>query len=57
MEGILYQGFTREQDYSDVCGYAAEFGYILWQSDAQRLVVLSVDGHEHIRTWLKSLKK
>jgi hypothetical protein len=53
IEGVLYQEFTREKDYLDVCEYAANFGYVLWKLDKQRLVVLSLEGHDCIRAWLK----
>ncbi|KAI8901971.1 transcription factor Tfb2-domain-containing protein [Globomyces pollinis-pini] len=53
LKGTLYQGFNREQDYRDVFKYASDFGYVLWHSDEKRLLILSMDGHEHVRSWLK----
>jgi hypothetical protein len=50
----LYQDFTREKDFLDVLNYADDFGYVLWKSEQQKRLVLTVDGHEHVRSWLMS---
>ena len=57
IQGTLYQGFNREQDYQDVLKYANDFGYVLWKSDYKRIIVLSMDGHEHVRSWLKDMAR
>jgi transcription initiation factor TFIIH subunit 4 len=55
--GVLYQDFPRDQDYREVLNQAEDFGYVLWKSDAQKRLVLSADGHEHVRNWLKEKQK
>jgi transcription initiation factor TFIIH subunit 4 len=51
--GVLYQGFVREKDYQDIFDYADVLGFVLWHSVKQRLLVLSGEGHEVVRAWLK----
>nr|KAJ3422193.1 RNA polymerase II transcription factor B 52 kDa subunit [Polyrhizophydium stewartii] len=50
--GYLYQMFSREQDYRDILKQATDFGYELWHSDAKRLIVVSNEGHEHIKAFV-----
>lgn len=54
--GTLFQGF-REQEYKEVLEYASDFGYVLWKSDLKKTLVLTSDGHDNVRSWLKEKSK
>ncbi|KAK5672436.1 RNA polymerase II transcription factor B 52 kDa subunit [Batrachochytrium dendrobatidis] len=49
--GHLYQMFSGEQEYREILKYATDLGYELWHSDSKRLVVVSAEGHEHIKVF------
>ncbi|KAH6565356.1 hypothetical protein BASA50_005389 [Batrachochytrium salamandrivorans] len=49
--GHLYQMFSGDQEYREILKYATDFGYELWHSDAKRLVIVSAQGHEHIKVF------
>ncbi|KAJ3317025.1 RNA polymerase II transcription factor B 52 kDa subunit [Boothiomyces sp. JEL0866] len=54
-KGVLYKDFSREQEYQEVLQYADTFGYVLWHSNSEKLIVLTPDGHTNVRNWLKEM--
>ncbi|KAI8919720.1 transcription factor Tfb2-domain-containing protein [Entophlyctis helioformis] len=51
---VLYQQFARDQEYRDVLKHATDYGFLLWNSEKKRMLVVSAEGHEHIKSMLKS---
>jgi hypothetical protein len=51
--GYLYEDFLRQEDYQEILKFAKDFGYVLWHSDIQRRLVVSEEGHEHVKTYIK----
>ena len=55
-KGYLYQMFSRDEEYEQIKKYAADFGYLIWENDKKRMLFVSRDGHEHIKTFIKQQK-
>jgi Transcription factor Tfb2 (p52) C-terminal domain len=51
--GTLYLDIGPTQ-FKDIIQYASDFGYVLWSSEPKKMIVLSSQGHEHVRNWLKN---
>lgn len=53
-EGSLYLSFGREQDYREALNYASTLDYVIWNSNEKKMFVLTTEGHEYVRAWIKS---
>lgn len=51
--GYMYESFLRQEDYAQVLKYATDFGYVLWESSARRMIMISDEGHEHVKNYIK----
>jgi hypothetical protein len=43
----------RQEDYQEILKFAKDFGYVLWSSDIKRRLVVSEEGHEHVKSYIK----
>ena len=55
--GVIYDMFKRDQDYYSILKNAVDFGYELWHSDKQKMIVVSVEGHEQTRAFLAEMQQ
>ena len=53
IRGFLYEQFLQQEDYNEILKFAYHYGYVIWKSDAKRLLVVSEDGHEHVKSYMK----
>jgi transcription initiation factor TFIIH subunit 4 len=51
--GYLYENFLRQDDYEEVLKYARGLNYVLWNYDLKRLLVISEEGHDHVKAFVK----
>jgi transcription initiation factor TFIIH subunit 4 len=51
--GFLYEQFLRQEDYNEVLKFAYDYGYVVWKSDSKRLLVVSEDGHENVKSFMR----
>ena len=51
--GFLYQQFLRQEDYNDVVKYAKDVGCLVWSMDKKRMLVVTLEGHEQVRLFVK----
>ena len=56
-EGYLYQQFLSEKEYDAALGEAKEINALLYAKPASRLLIISPDGHEHMKQFIKSIKQ
>ncbi|VDN52714.1 unnamed protein product [Dracunculus medinensis] len=52
----IYSTFESENEYADVREFAKNEGILLWNDDLQRLLVVTEEGHDRVKTWWKAKK-
>eukprot|EP00842_Homolaphlyctis_polyrhiza_P001942 jgi/Hompol1/2749/HPOL_000638-RA len=50
---FLYKSFQNEQEYKDTLRHATEFGFALWYSDKKRMIAVSAEGHEPLKSFFQ----
>ena len=55
-DGYLYQQFLSEREYEAALHEAKNINALLYAKPSNRLLIVSPEGHEHMRQFLKSLK-
>ncbi|KAI9002328.1 transcription factor Tfb2-domain-containing protein [Gaertneriomyces semiglobifer] len=53
--GHLYSDFPDSGQFRNVVEYAEPFGYVLWKSVKKRLLVVSEEGHEAVKSYLRRI--
>uniref|UniRef100_A0A1I7VVX7 General transcription factor IIH subunit 4 n=1 Tax=Loa loa TaxID=7209 RepID=A0A1I7VVX7_LOALO len=49
----VYSSFESEKEYFGLKGYVSSQGILLWCDDVQRLMVITEEGHESVKSWWK----
>ncbi|KAL3982178.1 Transcription factor Tfb2 family protein [Acanthocheilonema viteae] len=49
----VYSSFESEKEYYGLKGYVDSQGILLWSDDAQKLLVITEEGHESVKAWWK----
>lgn len=55
-DGSLYQQFLSEREYDCALNEAKAINALLYAKPSSRLLIVSADGHEHMKQFLKSIK-
>lgn len=55
-EGYLYQQFLSEREYDAALNEAKNINALLYAKPLSRLLIVSFEGHEHMKQFLKSIK-
>lgn len=55
-DGYLYQQFLSEREYDAALTEAKNINVLLYAKPSSRLLVVSLEGHEHMKQFLKSIK-
>ena len=55
-DGYLYQQFLSEREFDAALGEAKTINALLYAKPSNRLLIVSSDGHEHMKKFIKSIK-
>lgn len=55
-DGYLYQQFLSEREFDAALGEAKAINALLYAKPSNRLLIVSSDGHEHMKQFIKSIK-
>ena len=53
--GVLYESFPNEKYYQDVVKYTKDLGVWIWSHDTKKLLMVTEEGHEELRKFLKNI--
>jgi transcription initiation factor TFIIH subunit 4 len=57
MEGVLYNQFLSQADYTVLRDHARTLEVLIWCSDTKRTVLVTKEGHEDVRKFWKRYSK
>jgi len=56
-EGVLYNQFLSQSDYTVLRDHAKTLDVLVWSNDQKRTVVVTKEGHEDVRKFWKRFSK